>query len=160
MEATIEAIRAKCDVLENGCWVWRGANDGNGIPRMRRPGSRRLLNVRRVVLELTGQYLGNLKATVCCETPGCVSPECAIAMSCSGLTSRAAKRTGYAQRPERNAQISATKRKKSPLNEVIVAEIRSSTESTRAIARRINVCQATVQAIRKGESWKTYEAVA
>ena len=160
MEATIEAIRAKCDVLENGCWVWRGANDGNGIPRMRRPGSRRLLNVRRVVLELTGQYLGNLIATVCCETDGCVSPECVIAMGRSGLTSRSAQRTGYAQRPERNAQIAATKRLKSSLNEAIVAEIRASTEPTRAIARRINVCQATVQAIRKGESWKTYEAVA
>lgn len=157
MEATIEAIRAKCDVLENGCWVWKGSHDGNSLPRMRLPGSRKLLPVRRVVYEMSGQYLGNLIVTTCCETPMCVAPDDLIALSNSELIARAAKRTGYAQRPERNAQIAATKRKASPLTPELVAEIRTSPEATRAIARRIGVCQATVQNIRKGDAWKTYE---
>lgn len=157
MKATLEAIQAKCDVLENGCWVWTGATDGNQIPRMRLPMSRRLLNVRRVVLELEGAYLGNLKATTCCTTPLCVSPDCVIASSPSELISRAAKRTGYAQRPERNAQISATKRTSSRMNWNLVNEIRTSPESTRALARRLGFHQATIQSIRSGNSWKTYE---
>lgn len=160
MKATLEAIRAKCDVLDNGCWVWHGSTDGNKIPRMRLPNSRRLLNVRRVVLELEGAYLGNLKATTCCTTPFCVSPECVIASSPSELIRTAAKRTGYAQRPERCAQISASKRKGSRMNWDLVNEIRTSPEATRAIARRLGFCQATIQSIRRGESWKQYPAPA
>jgi hypothetical protein len=157
MQPTVEAIRAKCEVREDGCWVWTGSNDGNGQPRMRLPKSRKLHNVRRVILETTGQYLGNLRSTTCCGTPMCVNPEHILALSSSSLIARAAKRTGYAQRPERCAAISATKRKSSPLTPELVAEIRSSPESTRVIAKRLGVHQSTVQAIRSGQVWKTYD---
>lgn len=156
MEPTVEAIRAKCEILDNGCWVWKGSNDGQGQPRMRLPKSRTLVNVRRVILETTGQYLGNLRSTTCCGTPLCVNPEHIMAISCSTLIQRAAKRTGYAQKADRCAAISASKRKNSPLTAELVAEIRTSSESTRAIARRMGVCQASIQAIRRGETWKTY----
>lgn len=160
MEYSIEAIKAKCEILENGCWVWKGSNDGNKIPRMRLPGSRRLLNVRRVMLDMLGVYVGNLKATTTCNTLMCVCPDCVTASSPSQLIATAAKRTGYAQNPERNAQISASKRKGSRMTQELVNEIRSSPEATRAIARRLGFCQATIQSIRKGESWKDYGASA
>lgn len=156
MQPTVEAIRAKCDILDNGCWVWKGSNDGNGQPRMRLPKNRTLLNVRRVILETTGQYLGNLRSTTCCDTPLCVNPDHIMAVSSSTLIALAAKRTGYAQKADRCAAISASKRKNSPLTAELVAEIRASSESTRVIAKRMGVCQASIQAIRSGDSWKTY----
>lgn len=155
MLGTIEAIYARC-IEEGDCWLWQGATDGNHVPMMRLNGSRKLIPVRRFILEMNGRNLGVLRATNTCDVRMCVNPEHAVGWPSSRLIKRAAIVSGYAQHPARNAKISSKKREASPLTPELVHEIRTSPESGRAIAIRLGYCQATVQAIRAHETWKEY----
>lgn len=157
MQPTIEAIHARC-IEEGECWIWQGATDTHSTPVMRLDGSRKLLPVRRFILEMNGRKLGVLRATNTCGVKLCVNPEHAIGWNSARLIKRAAEVTGYARQPSRNAKISQKKREASPLTPELVQEIRSSPESGRAIARRIGHCQSTVQAIRAHETWKEYSS--
>jgi hypothetical protein len=157
MDGSIEGIYARC-IEEGDCWLWQGPVDTNGIPIMRITGSRKLHLVRRHILQMDGTVLGSLRATNTCNVTRCVNPEHAIGWPMSKLIKRAAKTTGYASNPARNAKIALKKRELSPITPEQIDEIRSSTESGHAIARRLGFCQATVQAIRAHETWKTYSS--
>lgn len=155
MDGTIEAIHAKC-IEEGDCWIWQGATDGRDTPVMRLPGSRKLVAVRRFILEMDGRKLGALRATNTCDVRLCVNPEHAIGWKSSKLIKRAAEASGYARQPSRNAKIAEKKRKASPLTPELVQEIRSSPESGHAIAARLGLAQSSIQAIRAYETWKDY----
>lgn len=155
MQASLEAIRANC-VEEGQCWLWQGAISHGTTPTMRIDGSKRLVSVRRLVLELQGVSIEKRKAFPTCGNHACVSPECVKPMTHAHMLARVAKRSGYAQNHARKAKIAAGKRKHSPLTPELVAEIRSSAESGHAIARRLGLSQSTVQAIRAHDSWRDY----
>ncbi len=139
------------------CWYWTGSKDTNGRPVMRLPGSRKILAVRRVILEIRDVCMreGDV-ATTSCNNPLCVNPSHVIRMNRRQLITRAAKTTGYARRPTRNAKIAQSKRKASRFTQEQIDEIRNSPESGRAVARRLGCNQSTIQAIRANEVWKDY----
>jgi hypothetical protein len=157
MEGTLEAIKANC-IEEGNCWLWQGAMSHGTTPIMRINGSRKLVPVRRFILQLKGAKVEGKKSYITCGNPKCVNPAHIKPMTGSQMLKRVAKQTGYAQRISRNAKIAAGKRKHSPITPELVAEIRSSPESGHAIARRLGFCQATVQAIRAHDTWKDYDS--
>lgn len=157
MDGTIEAIYARC-IEEGDCWLWQGPVDTNDIPIMRITGSRKLHPVRRYILQMDGTVLGSLRATNICNVPRCVNPEHARAWTMAKLIKRAADETGYAKQPARNAKIAARKRQLSPISPELIEEIRTSSESGRAIAIRLGYCQSTIQAIRAYDTWKDYSS--
>lgn len=155
MQGTLEAIRANC-IEEGECWIWQGAMSHGTTPVMRIDGEKRLVSVRRHILEVKGVRVAGRKAYPSCGNAACVNPEHTLAMTSSQMLTRVAASTGYAKNLARNAKISAGKRRHSPLTPELVHEIRSSPESGHAIARRLGLSQSTVQAIRVHESWKDY----
>lgn len=155
MQGSIESIRAKC-IEEGGCWIWQGAMSHGTTPTMRLDGSRKCVSVRRHILELHGIDAENLKAYPICNNPACVNPRHVKPTTTSDMIKRVAKQQGYASNIARNAKIAAGKRKNSPITPELVEEIRSSSESGHAIARRLGFSQSTVQAIRAFDTWKDY----
>lgn len=156
MKPTLEAIKERC-IEEGDCWLWQGALSHGTTPVMRIDGDRRLVSVRRHVLELKGVKVAGRKAYPSCGNVECVNPEHVMAMTPSQMLTRVAASTGYAEAQTRRAKIAAAKRKLSPITPELVQEIRTSPESGHAIARRLGFCQSTVQAIRAHESWRDYQ---
>lgn len=152
----IDYIEAR--VVEDGdCLIWKGSKDSKGRPVMRLPGSRKLLSVRRVVLEAKGPPLRDGQvASNTCGNPLCVNPEHAKRMTRRQLINRAVKTTRYHLRTTRNEAIAKSRRKRSPFTPEMIQEILSSPESGHAIARRLGHSQSSIQAIRAREVWKDY----
>lgn len=155
MQPTVEAIREKC-VEEGDCWLWQGAMSHGTRPVARLDGTRKLVGVRRLMLELCGIEPGRNKVFPTCGNQACLNHEHLKPMTHAAMLKRVAAQTGYAQSVTRNAKIAAGKRKHSPITPELVEEIRSSPESGRAVARRMGLCQSTVQAIRAHDSWRDY----
>lgn len=151
----MDFIRAR--VIEVGdCWEWRGARDTSNNPVMRRLGERNGIGVRRHILLSLGVSMEKRRAVPACGNQDCVNPAHMAAWTSSRVVKRAAAATGYGHNPARNEAISAAKRKRSPFTPEQVREIRESPESGRAIARRLNRSQATIQRIRSHATWKDY----
>lgn len=153
----MDRIRAKC--REDGdCLIWEGAG-AEKTPIMRVPGSRSLVPVRRVVLELAGEWKGSAVATNTCGNSMCVAPEHAIGATRRALVKAAVARTGYHKRPTRNARISAISRANGgKLSAEAVIEIRESELSTRALAAIHGVSQSAIWDVVAGRTYREYAA--
>lgn len=152
----IDYIEARA-IDDGHCWIWQGSKDSKGRPVMRLKGSRKLVAVRRVLLEAKGvTFTAKSVASTKCGNPLCVNPDHAARLTRRQLILRAAKTTGYANRPSRNEAIAMAKRKNSPFTPEMIKEILESPESGHAIARRLGHSQSTIQAIRAREVWKDY----
>ncbi len=155
-EKFIERVRAKSDEVGE-CWEWRGAMSSNGSPTIKHHSNSNSTSLRRVMLTLQGKAMGDLRAVATCGNPLCVNPDHIAAWTRSRVLKRAEKDTGYTRRATRNAAISATLRRKSPLTPQLVTEIRLSSESAPVIAQRLGVCASSIRAIRRYEAWKDYQ---
>lgn len=155
MQPTLEAILERC--IEDGdCLIWQGAMSHGTRPTARIDGTRKTVGVRRLLLELNGIDPGRNRVFPTCGNQACLNHEHLKPMKHAAMLKLVARQTGYARSVTRNAKIAASKRKRSPLTPEMVAEIRSSPESGRAVARRLGLCQATVQAIRAHDTWRDY----
>lgn len=153
MQATLEAIREKC-IEEGDCWLWQGAMD-KGTPRAKVGG--KMVYVRRLVLELKGKKIHTgMRATTTCGDERCVNPDHVVASTPSAINAAVARRTGFARKAARRAKISAAKRKNSHVTPEMVAEIRSSDGTGRAIAARLGLHASTVNDIRAHRTWVDY----
>ncbi len=155
MQPTIEAILERC-IEEGDCLLWQGAMSHGTRPVARLDGTKKMVGVRRMMLELSGISPGRRRAFPTCGNQACLNLAHLKPMEHATMLKLVAAQTGYARSVTRNAKIAAGKRKHSPLTPEIVEEIRSSPESGRAVARRMGLCQSTVQAIRAHESWRDY----
>ena len=153
----MDRIRAKC--REDGdCLIWEGAG-AEKTPTMRIPGSRALVPVRRVLLEIAGKWKGAAVATNTCGNSACVAEEHAIGATRRALVKAAVARTGYHKRPTRNARISAISRAAvGKLSAEAVEDIRSSDLSTRALAAIHGVSQAAIWDVVAGNTYRDYAA--
>ncbi len=154
MEASIEAIHARCDEVGD-CWEWRGPTN-DGVPIMRIDGSRRLLQVRRVVLQLQGKNIDGLLAIAKCRTRLCVKPAHAAPVTRAALQKLTAQETRYGQRLSRRAALAAARRKTAVLTEETVAEMRASGLTTHQAARAFGCSQSAAADAMVGRSWRDY----
>ena len=155
MKELIERIKAHV-VDKEGCWEWRGAihQKVNPVPVMSWKGSTN--KVRRfLAIELGVAFEGGV-ATCKCGNPLCVKPAHIEVITRSELQRRLSARMLHQLQTARRAKISEAKRAKAKLTAEMVQEIRTSTESQAALARRFGVSQATVSEIRRGLTWRDY----
>lgn len=74
----IERIRLRCVCGEDGCWLWAGSVNGNGLPTLCRvvDGEKKNMSGRRWVYLAAGGTLrtGDMVGTTC-EVPNCLNPD-------------------------------------------------------------------------------------
>lgn len=154
---TLNDIKARCEEVGE-CWIWQGAVSASGYPIMKAAGVRSgCLLVRRVVVELDGRpaahrqpVLASCGERLCCN-PACLKPSTASAVG------KAAAKAGAWQTIARRAKIAKAQRQRvGKLTQEIVAEVKSSAESSRTIAKRLGINRRRVVEIRNGRAWIDY----
>lgn len=64
---TLDDIRARCAMVDDGCWAWRYSTINGKTPQVRYQG--KATTTRRVALELSGRPVGRGMFVIC--KPGC-----------------------------------------------------------------------------------------
>lgn len=149
------SIHDKTEVVDSHL-VWTGPVDNYDAPVVRR-GGRRLLSVRRVILELNGHNMDGMLATSSCKCPLCISH--LQPMTRSALQKRTAKTTNWARSPARCAALSAKRRKTATLTIGLVREMReeaSNGMTTRQAGIKYGVSQGTAADAIAFRTWKDY----
>lgn len=152
----LDDIKARCEEVGE-CWIWQGATGQTGYPIVKVAGQGCKL-VRRLVLELRGVELKPRQPTVTtCNDKLCVCPEHVKATNPSSVGRAAAKRGAFSS-PARGAKIAKARRAAadSKLTAEAAREIRESSESGPALARKYGVNRSRIQAIKSGKAWKDY----
>lgn len=155
---TIEHIQRRC-VEHADCWLWQQACSTNGTPKVTITNGKdkRQWAVRRYVATLLGLHIENKLVTTSCGNPRCVCPDHLMIVDKKRMGKLVAKRTGYAQRPERRMRIAtARRRSEGKVTPEIVADIRSSDLLIRELAAKHGLAKATVSRIRRHEAWIEY----
>lgn len=79
MMPTMDAVRARVDVTDSGCWMWQQSvnNRGYAISRVSLGGSAmKTRTVHRLVVELTrGQIADGMQVDHLCVVRRCVNPD-------------------------------------------------------------------------------------
>lgn len=136
--------------------VWTGLVDSSDAPVIRR-GGRRLLSVRRLILQLNGQDMSGLLATSRCNCPLCINH--VRPMDRKSLQIRTAKTTNWARSPARCAALSIKRRKTAALDMSKVLAMREAAANgmtTRDAGKLYGVCQSTAADAIAGRTWKDY----
>lgn len=145
----LEAIRARCRIDEDGCWIWRGSVNSYESPRMTVRGRQTV--VARHVLALVERKPGASHfVSARCGKPRCVNPACLQARTRSAVM-RAAKQTlPLAVR----LKIAHAMRARSPIDAATVRAIRAASDagaSRTQLARAHGVSVQTVSKIARRE---------
>lgn len=136
--------------------VWTGMVDASDAPIIRR-GGRRVLSVRRVILELNGFDITHKLATCKCGTPLCLSH--LTALTRTELQIRTAKTTNWAKSHAHCASVSFRRRKTATLNMEKVKAMREAASegmTSREAGHLYGVSQSTAAAAIAGRTWKDY----
>ena len=155
---TIDDIKARCFIDDDGCWIWRGGASA-GVPRIfapnhQKPGSPKEAQVgRRAVWHVvTGKPIpAGHRVFGTCQKQKCVNPACAKCGTGQDVGDFTVKTGRFRNRPNRIAASRLTGRKRSVVNPEIIAEIQSSNETGLAIARRLNLGREVVSRARRGK---------
>lgn len=156
---TLDDIKARCFITEDGCWEWRGALSGGTDPRVyapnhSKPGSpKEVQGGRRAVWQIkTGEAIpeGHRVFGTCpCET--CMNPE---HMDCGtpGKFGRFVRKTGRRKcNPRRIAASRKAGRQRAALTAEQVAALQQSDEPGTVWAQRLNVTEKTISKYRTGK---------
>ena len=157
MIPTIEAIKANCDEVGD-CWEWRGALDDTA-PIMRLSMTRRLVPVRRWILEQAGKMHKGKLACAKCENHRCVAPHHAVALTRQQLQERTAKTTRYGANLARNLKISRARRAAGTVLDMEkVQAMRASGLTTREAGKVYGCGQSAAADAMAGRTWKDYSS--
>ncbi len=157
MIPTLEAIKANCDEVGD-CWEWRGCLDGIA-PVMRISMTRRLVGVRRWILEEAGKMKEGHLACAKCENPRCVAPEHAVALTRHQLQARTAKTTRYGNSIARKQKLAMARRARETVLTLEKAqEMRASGLSSRAAAKVYGCGQSAAADAIAGRTWQDYSS--
>lgn len=146
-------------VVEDGdCWNWTGALlNGKPAPIMRWNGAiggvrRFILLDRRVVRPTKGAWV----ATYTCGNPLCVSPEHTAWALRRTVQQRSVDTLQYHQDVIRRKNLSDKARARGKLTMEEALAVRNAEGTQRVIAAQFGVSQATVSAIKRGDTWRSY----
>lgn len=157
-KVTIEDIKARCFIDDDGCWIWRGGQS-RGFPRIfapnhQKPGSPKEAQPgRRAAWHVaTGKPIPDgHRVYGTCMKPLCVNPACAKCGTGQDVGDFTVATGRYRNQARRIAASRLTGRKRSSVSAALVAEIQSSNETGRAIARRLQVGRGVAYRARRGE---------
>lgn len=128
------------------CWLWRGATSGSGYGRAKRPSG--MWQAHRLAWLYThGRIPRDLDVLHRCDVKLCVSPQ-HLYLGTDIENSQDRIDRGRANAPRGEASPQAR------LTEDAVREIRRSTESQRALARRFGVTRIAIRFARTGRTWR------
>ena len=142
---------------EGDCWNWTGALQSCGsVPTMRWQGKTGA--VRRFILIDRGgpSPTRNLLATYTCGNPQCVHPDHMIWTSRKKIQKRTVAEQNYTGDVLRCKKLADKARTKGKLTLELATEIRMTDGNQHHIAAQFGVSQATVSAIKRGKTWRSY----
>lgn len=149
-------IEARSKPGDGDCVVWTGSVDSYGCPIMRKPGSRKLRQVRRIKLEEAGKRIDGLFATVKCDNPLCICDDHIIAMTRKQIQRRSSKQGKFARSPAQRQKMAEIRRAASKITPEIVDAIRVCGLTTKAAGKTYGISQSSAAQIMAYKSWKTY----
>jgi hypothetical protein len=156
---TLEDIRQRCVITEDGHWLWKGALTAEGRPRIHAPdytNNGRMIpqsGPRAVVHCSTGRPIPvGWRAYGTCEHKTCCNPKC---IKCTSEADFGAwlRRTGkYKGDVRRILANRATSRSRSVLTPERIAYIQTSPKLGKDLAVELGISETTVSKARRGES--------
>lgn len=148
---TLDDIKARCEEIGE-CWEWR--TDARTDRAKRHPMIGKGVLVRRVAYEAQYGALSDKHSLAPrCDNPYCLNPQHQKVLT---FKQKSARGGGYS--PTRAASVARTRRAKG-LNKVtpeMAQEIRTSTETGVALARRMGVDEKTIANVRQGTILRDY----
>lgn len=127
----------------SGCWLWCGCRDRHGYGKVGVNRSPKLAH--RVSWQV---HRGPIPKGICvlhkCDTPACINPDHLYLGT---------QRDNASDRVQRGRQATGEQHKSSRLSLAVVNEIRASTETNVALARRFGVTNGHVSKIRLRQRW-------
>lgn len=156
MERSLEAIKARCEVTEDGCWIWKDCAV-KGVPKANFGGV--TMVVRRPAYELTGKKLRKGKYIISgCDQDLCVCPHHLKQVTRTEHARILARKKGG---PTVNVivanRLSIHSRSQSKLSDAKAREIRAAYEdggvTQSQLATKYGVCRSVIGAVTRSESW-------
>ena len=152
---TLEDLRQRCLVNDDGCWIWKGDRYSSGQPRVVVEGRRRG-PAKHLAQALAGKPRPKKYGTCRCalEPVDCINPHHLMNLTRSQVI-EASNRDNMAAHLVRHARSRAAQRAASDVMTMDLArEIRGSVESGAEIARRLNLPSDYINQIRRGRLWQ------
>lgn len=137
----------------DACWPWTGSRLYAGYGKFEHLG--KTLSAHRTAYELAyGPIPNKLLVLHTCDNPPCCNPaHLKLGTQKDNIADMHAKgRAKLLGRPKPNMR--GIKHHQAKLTDAIVREIRSTSESTRSLARRFNVARNCIREVRRGVTWK------
>lgn len=154
---TIDEVMGRCRIDDDGCWIWTGAMS-KGLPKVYAPdlgeaGAMRSQLGRRAVWQMVNEkpVPEGFRVYGRCLKPACLNPECiscGFASQWGAHLSRSIKSRSTVGRQLNSRKIG---RSRSVLTPELIAEIQASSETGRAMARRMGVSEQTVSKAKLGK---------
>lgn len=130
------------------CWIWSGADNGNGMPKYKRK-----LVRRELFSEVHGAIPAKRYISTSCKTPYCVNPEHLIARTKHQISKEANNRP--ATRAKKAAASAKTNQAKmGKITMQIAEEIRARPETGRELAEIYGISTSLVSKVRQYRGWK------
>ena len=149
---TLELIEAK-SIDDAGCWIWQGGT-AHGAAYM--SVNKKSVAVRRWIMQNKGVDIRGKFVTSSCMNSLCVCPDHLVVVTRAKLQQMWADHLQYAKNPVRCAKLAAHSRARVGASLEEVEKARNDPRSIRVVAAELGRSYDFVQAIRSGESWKSY----
>lgn len=157
---TLDDIKGRCHIDDDGHWIWKGALSEGKWPRIwapdhTQPGSPMKVQVgRRAVWHVsTGQAIPKgWRVFGTCPVDRCLNPghmKCGTTAEWGEHVSKSGIHAGNVRRLAAARQLG---RKRSVMTAETRMEIITSPETGRALARRLGISEQTVSKVRRGQS--------
>lgn len=154
---TLEDIRERCVITEDGHWLWRGSLRPDGRPNIWAPdytkgGMSVQCGPRAVWHCSTGRPIPpNWRAYGTCEEKTCCNPACVACTSEEAFGRWLAKSGKFKGQAKRILANRTTGRARSKLTPELIEEIQFSSETGVALAQRLGLGTSLVSKARRGE---------
>jgi hypothetical protein len=154
---TLELMRILDSTIEEAtnCIIWTGATTKTGHPIIKKHGGPCCLVRREVYRLCVGELVFRKPLITKCGHRGCINPKHILRSTTKDIARLAAKHGAW-KTLARAAKIAATKRLKGKLTMAKANEIRMSSESGPALARRYGVDRSLIIGIKNGKNWKDH----
>lgn len=156
---TIEEIKGRCVITEDGHWIWKGALRPDGRPNIYAPdytragGAMRTQCGTRAVWHCVHQKAmpPGHRAIGTCGEKACCNPKCVSSVSEEQFGARLRRTGAYKGKAARILANRAIGRKRSVLTAERIAYIQASTKLGIELAAELGISRTTVSKARRGE---------